>query len=144
MAAVLNRTTKQYLPSANTPDYPTADWVINPDMSAVAGFDSKYWVITGDAVSLMSQPERDSVDETELEAFKNAVSDEFDRAQSSMRAFAEVLVDELNARAAKTNAILDAIDAANNLASLKASIGAIPDYPQRTLAQLKTAVRGKL
>ena len=62
MATVLNRTTKQLIPSANTPDYPVADWIINPDLSAVEGFASVYWVITGDIVTLMTQGERDAVD----------------------------------------------------------------------------------
>ncbi len=57
MASALHRTTKQYLNSINTPDYPEVDWIINPDLSAVIGWDSKYWVITDDVVTLMSQAE---------------------------------------------------------------------------------------
>lgn len=66
MANVLHRTTKQYLTSVNTPDYPTVDWIINPDVSAVAGFATKHWTITGDVVTLMTQAERDAVDAAEL------------------------------------------------------------------------------
>ncbi|MDH3450925.1 MAG: hypothetical protein OEN20_00790 [Gammaproteobacteria bacterium] len=66
MAAVLNRTTRQYIQFANTPDYPTVDWIINPDLSAVVGFDSKYWIITGDIVTLMDQASRDAVDAQEF------------------------------------------------------------------------------
>lgn len=62
MANVLNRTTKQYITSANTPDYPTADWIINPDLSGVSGVPSKYWKITGDVVTEMNQTEKDAVD----------------------------------------------------------------------------------
>jgi len=62
MASVLNRTTKEFRPTANTPDYPVISWIINPDMSAVAGFPSKYWKITGDIVSLMSAAEQAQVD----------------------------------------------------------------------------------
>lgn len=45
MAAVLHKTNRptDYRPIANTPDFPTADWFINPDISAVAGVDQKYW-----------------------------------------------------------------------------------------------------
>jgi len=32
MANVLNKITKQYLKSVNTPDYPTSEWIINPIM----------------------------------------------------------------------------------------------------------------
>ena len=62
MADVLNRTTLQYLQSVNTPDYPVVDWVINPDLSGVAGVPQKYWKLTGDVVSEMSQAEKDAVD----------------------------------------------------------------------------------
>lgn len=60
------------------------------------------------------------------------------------RAIAAVLADELNLHALKINAILDAVDAATSLADLKTRIAAIPDYPQRTLAQIKTAIQNKL
>lgn len=68
MANVLNRTTKQFIASANTVEYPAQDWIINPDMTAVTGFASKYWTITGDTVSLMDQASRDAVDAAELAA----------------------------------------------------------------------------
>ena len=92
----------------------------------------------------MTAPQRAAVDAAELEAQKDAVADEFDRAMTVMRAFGEVLVDELNARADTINAILDAADNATNLGTFKTAMLAIADYPQRTLAQLKTAVRNKL
>ena len=68
MADVLNRTTLQYLQSVNTPDYPVGDWVISPDLSAVAGVPQKYWKLTGDIVSEMTQPEKDAVDAAEAAA----------------------------------------------------------------------------
>lgn len=68
MAAVLHRATKRFLRSANTPDYPAGEWIINPDLSAVDGFHHKYWVISGDVVSLMPQAERDAVDAAEAQA----------------------------------------------------------------------------
>lgn len=61
MANVLNRTTKVYLESVSTPDFDPADYIINPDLSAVEGIPSKFWKITGDAVSEMSQAEKDSL-----------------------------------------------------------------------------------
>lgn len=62
MATVVNRTTKQICHSANTPDYPTADWIINPDLTALTGIASKYWNISGDAITEMTQAEKDQVD----------------------------------------------------------------------------------
>lgn len=62
MSDVLNRATKQYLKSVNTPEFSEADWVINPDISAVKDIPAKYWKITGDAVSEMSPEEKAYVD----------------------------------------------------------------------------------
>lgn len=90
MSAVLNRTTKQFLSSANTPDYPASEWIINPDLSAVSAYDSKYWVIQGDNVILMNQSARDSIDDAENDLRKDSIVN--DNALMS-----EVLLDEINA-----------------------------------------------
>lgn len=47
MADVFNRTDGRYIPSAHTPDFDVADWVINPDLTAVIGQPVRYWFITG-------------------------------------------------------------------------------------------------
>lgn len=78
MASVLNRNTMQYLRSVNAPEYPAEDWIINPDLSAVAGVDRKYWKISGDAVSEMSQAEQDAVDAAEVAAETQRIKDLFD------------------------------------------------------------------
>lgn len=72
MSNVLNRDTKEYFTSVNTPNYPTRDWIINPDLTAVVGTNRKYWKIVGDTVSLMTKEERDVVDDdlTNLTALK--------------------------------------------------------------------------
>lgn len=62
MARVLHRITKEYRKRANTPDYPKLDWIINPDLSAVAGFAPEYWTITGDLITLMPTAQRTAVD----------------------------------------------------------------------------------
>jgi hypothetical protein len=48
MANVLHRITKQYIVSANTPDYDPAEWIINPDMTPTIGIPSDYWSINQD------------------------------------------------------------------------------------------------
>lgn len=60
-----------------------------------------------------------------------------------LRGLMLVLLDEFNLHAAKINAILDASDAAINLADFKTRMAAIVDYPQRTKAQLITAITNK-
>ena len=57
MANVLNKLTKQYLQSVNTPDYPTSEWLINPDLPVC---DQKFWVIEGDTIREMTQDEKDT------------------------------------------------------------------------------------
>lgn len=61
MADVLNRTTRELLTSKHEPDYDPADWIINPDLSAVANVPQSRWVIEGDTIR--------PPDETELAAF---------------------------------------------------------------------------
>ena len=142
----IHRSTKQKLRSVCSGELPDAiaNYIEEPDLSAVSGQPSKYWTITGDVVTLMDQAARDVVDTAEDTTRLDSISDELDQTQSILKAFAQVLVDELNNRADTTNAILDAIDNASNLSGLKTAIGQISNTPQRTLAQLKTAVRNKL
>ena len=74
MADVVNRLTKQLLLSVNTPDYPTVEWIINPDLSAVAAVPWRYWKIVGDQVVEMTPEEKAIVDQplpkTELFPFE--------------------------------------------------------------------------
>ena len=144
MSNVLNRITKQLLHSVNEPDYPLIDWIHSPDMAAVSGEPNKYWLVTGDVVSLMDQAARDLVDADIDSNELDSIANELDATRTILKAFAEVVLDQFNNRAATTNAILDAIDNANNLSALKTAIAQISDTPNATLTQLKTAVRGKL
>lgn len=145
MAAVLNRTTKAYLPSANTPDFPVAEWIINPDLSAVVGFPSKYWEISGDVVSLMSQVDRDALDAADMQSQRDAAVAQLQQVEDVLRAFMLTVLDEFNRHALKHNELLDAIDgAANSAAGIKTAVAAITDYPQRTELDLRTVIRAKL
>ena len=62
MASVLHRTTFEYRGLVNTPDFDSGVWVINPDLTPVAGAAKKYWVLTGDILSVMDQAAQDAVD----------------------------------------------------------------------------------
>jgi len=70
--------------------------------------------------------------------------DTSDPAYVFTRALALVVLDELNVHAARITAILDAIDGASSLADVKTAIAAINDIPQRTIAQLKTAMKAQI
>lgn len=78
MATVLNRNTKVLRVSVHTPDYPTLNWIHDPDLSAVAGQPPKYWKITGDTVSLMSAGEQATVNAAELESYHQQLEDFID------------------------------------------------------------------
>lgn len=61
MANVLNRESKEYLKSVNTPAYPITDWIINP---VLPDCDKKYWVIEGDNVREMNTTEKKHLEYT--------------------------------------------------------------------------------
>lgn len=70
MADVLHRSTLEYRKSVNTPDFSPADWIINPDLSAIKGVARKYWRIDGDRVVEMTAQEKAAADRAELDTSK--------------------------------------------------------------------------
>lgn len=144
MASVLNRITKEYRASVNTPEFSAIDWIINPDISAVISQPSRYWKIVGDIVSLMSQAERDAVDAALLTAARDALAATLTSTEDLLRAFMLLVLDEFNAHTAKTNSLLTAIDNAGTLAALKTTVAGITDLPARTESDLRAAIRNKL
>lgn len=79
MSDVLNRSTKRYVQSVNTPDYSNISWIINPDISLVISYPIRYWKVTGDIVSLMNKSQRDAVDAEISATEKNNASNNLDR-----------------------------------------------------------------
>jgi len=81
MPDYLHRTTKNQLNSIASADLPeaTANYIEYPDYSAVAGQPSRYWIITGDAITLADQPTRDAIDLAAEEAEKDGLSGNIDR-----------------------------------------------------------------
>lgn len=122
MANYLHRTTKQYTTSVdpNSLTEPEANYVVNPDVSAVIGQPTRYWIITGDVITLMTQVERDAVDATVLSRNRDSLADEIDLVESYTKAFALLVLDEINILRAQHS------------------------LPARTPSQLKTALRNKL
>ena len=122
MGHYVHRTTKQELKSVSPSSLaePLANYISDPDLSAVAGEPSKYWTITGDVITLKSQPDQDIIDFADNEARLDNIADDIDQAQTYLKAFAEVMLDQLN------------------------TLRAEHALPAATLAQLKTAVRNKL
>ena len=116
----LHRTTLSQLNSVPSADLPEAEvnYVEEPDYSPIAGCAKIYWILTGHILSLMDQSARDAVDVAVLDAANDATSDTMDRGFE--KAFAQVVMDEINI-----------LRGQHSLAD-------------RTLAQLKSAVRSKL
>ena len=97
MGNFLHRTNKQYLASTDPNGLPEslANYISEPDMSAVIGQPTKYWVISGDTVSLVDQSTRDAIDAALLEAQKDSLIAELDQF-SIMKAVALTLLDAIN------------------------------------------------
>ena len=122
MALFVHRTTFQVLPSTSPASLtePIANYVENPDLSAVDGFPAKYWSLTGDIFSLVDQATRDAIDAALLVTARDDLADDIDRLETFLRAFALVVLDEFN--------------------NLRSQHG----LTARTISQLKNAVRNKL
>lgn len=93
MANVLNPDTKEMLFSVNTPDYP--GWIVNPDLSKVGVYSSKYWIITGDQITLMSDVDRAALDAADVA-----------KAEADKEAAITAAVDEAVAESAKSESPL--------------------------------------
>jgi len=91
MAIVINRSTVQVVYSANTPDYPTENWIINPDISSLTGVPKKYWKISGDSVLEMDQSEKDAVDAA-INALPKTSGIIFDAYNSQSQQFTDRMV----------------------------------------------------
>ena len=120
MASVLHRINKIYITSADTPEYPIVDWIHNPNLSAVAGFASKYWIITGDVVTLMDQAARDAVDAAELTTYKNGESDTADTSvgssnESVWQGFREIIASQTRTHNKLANRIREIERALNDV-----------------------------
>ena len=154
---VANRVTR-VLTSANELEYAGKPGALVDVQTLPAGTVND-WKVEGGAVVLLTQADLDAITlanwlaaSNSLVQFKANLKAELvasidaddDREARLIRAMAEVMLDEVNNHALTINAILDAADAASNLATFKTAMAAITDIPPRTLAQMKTAIQNKL
>lgn len=142
----LHRTDKRLLISVAAADLPepAANFIEQPNLSAVAGQPAKYWIIAGDVVSLADALTRATIDAAELTAHRDRLADEMTALETYSRNFALIVLDEFNSVSSTINSILTEISAATNLADLKTRIQGITPRPLRTTAQLKTALRNRM
>lgn len=137
-----------YLPSANTPDYENLpNTLVNPDLSLVSGQPQKYWKHVAGAIQLMTQGEKDAIDAAAAAAVianaktaAKAIQDDLTSQSRAIRAVVKETVDELNAIRQWIVAFKVQVAAATNLANLQTRVAALPDMPDRTYTQAKTAI----
>ena len=153
MPNYLHRTSKQYLTSRSPADLiePVGNYIQDPDLTAVVGFPSIYWTITGDIVTLMTQGQRDAVDAAIL---ADQITDEKTQAEvihdlssadsRALRAVVLLLVDELNSLRTQWRDFQTVVDAAANLGAMKTGVAGLPTLNDRTYSQARTAIGNKI
>jgi len=107
------------VPEADLPE-PVGNYIEEPDLAAVTGWPTKYWIITGDVVTLMDQAARDVVDAAELEASRDSEAAQLDNVEAVLRAFMLIVLDEINILRGQHS------------------------LPNRTVQQLRAAIRARL
>ncbi len=111
MGTVLHRTTKEIRRSINTPDYPPADWLVNPDLSAVEGHPDSRWIVDGDAVRLPNESELPAIEAAELAAAKAEKMEAINAKTAALIEAGSVTVNGVAISTALTNQVsLQAID----------------------------------
>ena len=77
MADVLHRTTKELRRSVHSPDYDTADWIINPDLGPVSGVAVAYWKIDAHNLMHFLRLRVDTHAQGEIRAFATTIAEIF-------------------------------------------------------------------
>ena len=116
MATVLHRVSYQLRRSVNTPEFCAAEWIINPDLSAVEHVPRKYWKIEGDEVREMDPDEKAAIDTAELARLKTAKLEELANEMLSRfaRSDADYLAAAAAVEAAKTPEAVEAVKLQEN------------------------------
>ena len=116
----------------------------------VLGF-AKFADVGGDTVRNATQPEIDTFAPAQTEDENQQDADGADslfidhpRWRQLYTAYSDIIKDEMNILRGWITQFKADVAAANNLADLKTSVAAQPDLPDRTLAQLKTAIRTRI
>ena len=149
MPNYLHRVTKEYLTSLSPAGLtePAANYIMDPELSAVVGFESRYWTIVGDVVTLQTPVERDATDAAVLASQvaqeKGGAEAYYHLSQAEsrvLRAVVVLLVDELNLLRTQWRSFQTATAVSNNLADIKTGVAGLPTLNNRTLAQAKSAI----
>lgn len=141
----------EYNESGNQPDYIKylPHVVFNPDLTAVAGTPRKYWKLVLGAVEAMTAQERTNKDTAIAVAALTALRAEavalIDSGEGiDRRALADMVVSELNNIRQWLAAFKVEVAASSSLADLKARVASLPNMPDRTLSQARTAYKNSI
>ena len=120
-----------------------SNWLINPDLSQVEGHPFWHWQVVNDQVVLKSSADMALADSQILDARAQAISNKIDD-RSFQRAFARLVLNEINRLSVAINETRDAISTASSLAEAQTNIQALGSEPERTLAQLKNQLKNSV
>jgi len=98
MPLYVHRTTFQVLPSTSTASLtePEANYVKDPSPWPFTTEPARYWLLTSDVFSVVDQATKDAIDTALLVASRDELANDIDRAETYLRAFALVVLDEFN------------------------------------------------
>lgn len=146
MGNFLHRTTLSYLYSVSPNELtePLVNYVVEPDMSPVAGEPVKYWKLTGDILSVMNQTEKDAVDAQLLSDSRDATVDPLDDVEDLLRHIVDKTIREVNLLRQWIMDYKAEVAAATSHGNLKTRVAAMNDLDDRTFSQFKTQVRNDL
>ena len=138
----------QIILSASSPDYAgRTDVLVNPDLSVVAGTLQKYWKHLAGVITTMTVAEQTAVDAANAAAAialmrSDGVSLLSTQGGSGIiqRAVTDIMKDELNILRQWMESFKAQTALSTNLADFKTRVSTLPAMPDRTLAQLRTAI----
>jgi len=132
-----HKTTLQILPVVTTdpPFDPDTQVRIGPIVTIEQAQVTRVWTVR-------TKTPQELLDDDALA--RDSVMNSFDSSYAVERAILGLIVDEFNLHSTRLASILDVAAQATSLADFKTRMATVQAIPQRTLAQLRTAVRNAL
>lgn len=145
MASLLNTSTLEILRSADETKL-SAPWLVISEQNAATwqAIPPQYRKLVGEVIEAMTQAEQDAVDASHRQAARAAAAAQLEQQEDILRAFMLIVLDDRNVLAARLSSILDAIDGASSLATLKTAVASINNPRQYDEQQLRDAIKARL
>lgn len=145
MASLLNTSTLEILRSADETKL-SSPWTVISEQNAATwqAIPPQYRKLVGEAIEEMTQAEKDAVNAARLQAARDAEAAQLQSQEDILRAFMLVVLDDRNLLAARLSSLLDAIDGASSLATLKTAVATINNPRQYDEQQLRGAIKSRL